>query len=139
MRKVLPLVATAAMYLTFPSLALAEANINACGNQNGYFKTLCMLGTDPGNGKNSVGYVLGLAITLMFIIAVIVALFFLVQGGIKWITSQGDTKNVEGARNQIIAAAVGLAFTFLSYLIINLMLQFFLGTNINSITIPTLQ
>ena len=90
-------------------------------------------------GNNGdIGSTLGPIINLLFFIAAIIALVFLVIGGIKWITSSGEEKNVEGARNQIIAAALGLGVTFLSYLMINLLLNFFLGHGLSQITLPGL-
>ncbi len=102
-------------------------------NNNSVFKVLCGQGS-----TGDVGSVLGPIVNLLFFIAAMIALVFLVIGGIKWITSSGEEKNVEGARNQIIAAALGLGVTFLSYLIINLLLQFFLGKGITGVTLPTL-
>ncbi len=142
MKKLSLFLTSATLYLTLPGLAFAESAINPCQantaattSSNGAFSILCALGMNV-TGATSVGGVLGAVITMMFIVAAIIALWFLVQGGIRWITSQGDTKNVEGARNQIIAAAVGLAVTFLAYLIINILLQFFIGTSLNGISIP---
>lgn len=139
MKKALSFLSIGLAYLTLPSLALAQSagTLNPCQGNTGAFAGLCNLGQDA-SGSKSVGGVLGSVITVLFVIAAIIALWFLVQGGIRWITSQGDTKNVEGARNQIIAAAVGLAVTFLSYLIINLLLQFFIGHTLQDIHIPTI-
>ena len=122
-----------------PLVFANQSSVDPCQTNSGNpgFGVLCKLGMET-NGALSVGGVLGAIINVMFVIAAIIALWFLVQGGIRWITSQGDTKNVEGARNQIMAAAVGMAVTFLAYLIINLLLQFFLGTSLNSIVIPQL-
>lgn len=137
MKKLVALVTSSVIYFGLPALALAQQSLNPCSANSGVFGTLCKLG-QGGTPQTTVGGVLGSVITVMFVIAAIIALWFLVQGGIRWITSQGDTKNVEGARNQIIAAAVGLAVTFLSYLIINLLLQFFIGATLQNITIPTI-
>ena len=139
MRKLLTAVTGSIVFLTATPLAFAQATVDPCQGANASaFGFLCNLGKNQ-NGKFSVGYTLGLLINVMFVIAAMIALWFLVQGGIRWITSQGDTKNVEGARNQIIAAAVGLAVTFLSYLIINVLLQFFIGTSLNNVSIPSLK
>jgi hypothetical protein len=120
MKKVLGIVVSSVTFLALPISSYA-AGVNPCDNNTGGIpQALCTLGQ---NGN--IGSAIGGVINLLFLVAVLVALFYLVQGGIKWITSEGDSKNVEGARNQIIAAAVGLAVTFLSYLILNLLLQFF--------------
>lgn len=134
MKKIIPAISTIA-YFGIPSLALAanQADIgNVCNGLTGQFNILCI-------GSGNAGTVLGAIVNLLFLIAALIALFYLVQGGIRWITSGGDSKQVEGARGQIIAAAVGLAITFLSYLLLNLLLTFFLSTNIGNLQIPTLR
>ena len=73
----------------------------------------------------------------MFIVAVIVALGFLIYGGIKWIISGGDKAGVEAARNTIVAAVVGLVIVFLSYFILNIILGIF-GLSLGTLTLPTL-
>jgi hypothetical protein len=87
----------------------------------------------------SVGGALGTVIQFLFVIAVVLALGFLVFGGIKWITSGGDKGGVEAARNMIIAAIIGLIIVFLAYVVLNLVLTFLTGEGIGSIQIPSLQ
>lgn len=76
-------------------------------------------------------------ITLLFVIAVIVAIFFLVWGGIKWIMSAGDKAKIESARNTIIGGIVGLILVFLAYFIVQLVAGLF-GINIQSLKLPNL-
>jgi hypothetical protein len=83
------------------------------------------------------GDVIGRVITILFIISVIIALAFLIYGGIKWITSGGDKAAVEAARNTIVAAIVGLVIVFLSYFILNIILQAF-GLTFGALQLPRL-
>jgi magnesium-transporting ATPase (P-type) len=69
-----------------------------------------------GFGANIIGVIIG----AMFLIAIFMTLAFIILGGFKWITSQGDPKQLEGARNTIIYAAVGLGITLLSFFIVRL-------------------
>lgn len=62
-------------------------------------------------------------ITVLFVLASISALFLVIYGGIKWITSGGSKDGVESARKTIIFALAGLAVIFLSYFIVNLVGQ----------------
>lgn len=64
-------------------------------------------------------------INLLFIIAIVLALIFLILGGIRWIMSGGDPKAVEGARKQITYAVIGLIVVFLAFLIVNFIGNFF--------------
>ncbi|MDO8269965.1 MAG: hypothetical protein Q7T54_04835 [Candidatus Levybacteria bacterium] len=103
-------------------------NLNPCPKA-GQFSVLC--------GFNDLGAVLGFVITIAFIIAVLIALFFLIWGGIKWITSGGDKGGVEAARNQIIAAVIGLIIVFLAFFILNLVLGLF-GLSLFSLKLPNI-
>lgn len=107
-------------------------SINPCPVDSGAngFSKLC--------GLNFNGNVVGNVLTIGFIIAILIALAFLIFGGIKWITSGGDKAGVEEARNMIVAALVGLVVTFLSYFIINILLQFFGLGGIGALTLPTI-
>ncbi len=129
MKKFIPVIALST-YLLNPATAFA---VDLC-DQNGQFNKLC--GLTSGN----FGNVVGAFITLLFVIAVIVALVFLVWGGLKWILSGGDKSAVEGARNTIVAAVVGLIIVFLAYFILNIVLSFFLGSgfSLSNITVPNI-
>lgn len=59
-------------------------------------------------------------ITWLFELSGTVALFLIIFSGIKFITSGGDAKQVEGARKTLTYAVIGLLVIFFSYLIINL-------------------
>ena len=79
-------------------------------------------GTDTiANNAGRLGANLYGSISFMFIfIIVIVSFLFMVYGGIKWIISSGEEKNVEGAQRIIINASIGLAIAMLSYFFLNI-------------------
>ncbi|HET9946533.1 MAG TPA: hypothetical protein VFQ63_00570 [Patescibacteria group bacterium] len=130
MKKLASLLLPAAAFISFATPAFAD--INACP-QNGQFDALCNL--TAGNLQN----VIGPAITFVFVLATLVALGYLIWGGLKWIMSQGDKNGVETARNHIIAAIIGLVLIFLSYLVINIVLSFFApGASLNHLVLPHL-
>ncbi|HEX8964830.1 MAG TPA: hypothetical protein VF820_00170 [Patescibacteria group bacterium] len=129
MKKIVSIIPAAVSFLALPSLAFAQSIGSVC--PSGSFGNLCL---QSGN----LGSVVGSITNLLFLVAGLIALIYLIIGGIKWVTSEGDSKNVEAARNQIIAAALGLAVTFLSYLIINLILTFLIGQGLSNLTLPQL-
>ncbi len=86
---------------------------------------------------SKLGSYIGTIISIILGIAVIIALFFLIYGGIKWILSGGDKGGVEAARNTIVAAIVGLVITFLAFLIINIIGGLF-NINLLNFTFPSL-
>lgn len=124
------------LYLMVPQVLAVNSSpggdndLNPCQDANNpVLKSACA-------GKN-LGEVLGFVVTIAFVIAVLIALFFLIWGGIKWITSGGDKGGVESARNQIIAAIIGLIIVFLAFFILNLVLGLF-GLSLFNLQLPTL-
>lgn len=61
----------------------------------------------------------------MLAAAVVLALVFLIWGGIKWIIAAGNKERVEGAKRTIIHALVGLAITFTSFYLLNFVGQLY--------------
>ncbi len=60
------------------------------------------------------------AVSFLLLIAFILAFFYLILGGISWLTSGGDKANVETARNKIIAAIIGLIIVAATWAIFQL-------------------
>lgn len=110
-------------YLGLASSAFAQGLI---GCPAAPFDVLCF-------DETSVPGIIGAAITFIFVIAVIIALFYLLLGAVKWIFSGGDKAAVEGARGTITAAIVGLVIVFLVFLVFTILLRFF-GLSIANIT-----
>src|SRR5579872_6028889 len=117
-------------YFIMPSSAFA-ANINIPTCPGGNFSALCL-------GATQLGSVIVNAINLIFVVAALLALVFLIIGGVKWLTSQGEKEGVNKARETIVASIVGLVIIFLSYLIINFVLNLFVGATLFNLSLPTL-
>lgn len=134
MKRLITGASTAAIFLSSVPFAFAEdqgTSVDPC--QSGQFNTLCDLNADKFGGF------VGVLINAIFVIAVIIALAYLIYGGIRWIMSQGDKSKVQDARNHIIAAIIGLIIVFLAYFIINIILGVFLGINITELRLPNLK
>lgn len=96
-------------------------------------------GTDTFKPLTSItasGIVSG-AISLALLVVALVFFFILIMGGLKWVMSGGDQKNVEAARNQITNALIGLAIVFATFAIMKLIETVFGISLLNGITIPT--
>ncbi len=63
------------------------------------------------------------AINIVFIVAILLAFFYLIWAGFDWITSGGDKGKIDGARQKIINVVVGLILVAASYAILTLILQ----------------
>ncbi len=133
MKKVLTaIVSGSAAYLATAGYALAGTSVDPCDGIQSGFDTLCGLSGD------NLGAIIGAAVTFILIVAVLIALFFLIFGGIRWITSGGDKAKVESARGTIIAAIIGLVIAFLAFFILSLALSFF-GLSLSNLQLPTLE
>ncbi len=115
---------------TLPAFAV-DVVVETCPKDSP-FSALCNLKAERFNESFSA------VLALLLIAAVVLALVFLIYGGIKWILSGGDKTAVEGARNHIIAAIVGLIIAFAAFFILNIILHLFLGRSITEITLPRL-
>jgi hypothetical protein len=131
MKKLIAGASSAALFLSSVSFAFAQTKVDPC--ETGQFNALCGLNAEK------FGPFVGVIINAVFVIAVIVALAYLIYGGIRWIMSQGDKSKVQDARNHIIAAVIGLIIVFLAYFIINIILGVFLGINISQLELPNLK
>ncbi len=129
MKKAFALLTPVVAFLSFVPAAAAAETQTLC-SETGRFAALC-------NPKIE-DIILGL-INLIFILSVVVALLYLIWGGFKWLTSGGDKTAVQGAREHIVAAIVGLVIIFMSYFILNFIVQFFLpGFSLDKFTLPNI-
>lgn len=115
------------------SLALASQ-----ANAQGVFQAPGGFGNVFSLSGNNLGKYVGEAVQFILIIATIIALFFLIWGGVRWILSGGDKSKVEEARKTIIGAIVGLVITFLAYFILTTVLSLFGIGGLNSLSLPKL-
>ena len=81
--------------------------------------------TVPQGGLSRLSSILGNAIAIFIIAGIILALAFLVWGGISWITSGGDKAKLQSARSKITGAIVGLILLFLSFFIMSIVSYLF--------------
>ncbi len=109
---------TLCSYLSFALPASASANIKTCPSI-APFNALC--GIDANDLQTAIPNFL----SILLVIGVILAIIFLVWGGVKWILSGGDKAGIESARGIIIGAVVGLVLIFAAFFIFNMLLFFF--------------
>ena len=126
-KKLLAPIAAIIAFLSFAPFAFAQLNISPGGD----FANLNFRAAN-------VSKIIEALIALIFIVAVVIALFFLLWGAVKWIMSGGDKAAVESARGMIVAAVVGLVILFLAFLLLNVLLAFF-GVDIKNIAITPIK
>jgi hypothetical protein len=71
-----------------------------------------------------IGSVINGVLSFVMVIAALLVLFYLILGGIEWITSGGDKGKTESARNKITAAVIGIIILAASFAILQLVLTF---------------
>ena len=86
--------------------------------------------SDPILGRSiTLAEIINFGLSLLFAIGMLASLFFLILGGISWITSGGDKEKLEKSRKTIIFAIIGLIIILLSVIVMNLIGDF-LGVRI---------
>ncbi len=76
-----------------------------------------------------IGQLISAVVGTLLIIAALLAFFYLILGGIQWITSGGDKAGMEAARNKITHAIVGLIIVGAAWAVM-LLVQNFLGISV---------
>ena len=75
------------------------------------------------NAPAAIGpYSQAVAVGTMIFVAGIVAVVAIIIGGLRYILSQGNEKAIEGAKNTILYAVIGLIVAVLAYAIVNFVL-----------------
>lgn len=93
----------------------------------------------PANIKiGDIGMLISALVGTLLIVAALLAFFFLILGGIQWITSGGDKAGMEAARNKITHAIVGLIIVGAAWAVM-ILVQNFLGVTIigGTLNFPT--
>lgn len=113
--------------VALPSMAFAvtqqDINQGLCGGTN---LSLDTSGCDPSaagsDATTHVNSLLTNIINIFSIIVGIIAVFMIIFGGLKYVTSGGDSGNVSSAKNTIIYALVGLVIVALAQFIVKYVL-----------------
>jgi len=100
-----------------------------------------IINIEPPEGmKGVMGYsipgIVSALVQLGLVAGAIVAFFFLIIGGIKWITAGGDKEQTTKAQGTITAAIIGLVVVFAAWAIIRLIESFFKISIISNLQIP---
>ena len=80
--------------------------------------------TNPGTGGSLEGVIKTVVQVLLFIIGA-VAVIMIVIGGLKYVTSNGDSAAVTSAKNTILYSIVGLIVAMVAYAIVGFVIQQF--------------
>lgn len=89
----------------------------------------------PGVPDVGISPIIQTGVSFLFVTAIILTLFFLIYGGIRWIISGGNKEKVAQARQTLTYAIIGLIVVLLSFFIINVIGGIF-AVNLLSVPLP---
>lgn len=75
------------------------------------------------SGTSKINSIVTTVINIFSIVVGVVAVIMIILGGFKYITSNGDSNNVSGAKNTIIYAIIGLVIVALAQFIVQFVLN----------------
>lgn len=78
---------------------------------------------DDGTAGQKVDDIIKLVINIFSLLVGVVAIIMIIVGGLKYITSGGDSGNVTGAKNTILYAIVGLVVVALAQITVKFVLS----------------
>lgn len=107
-----------AQIIRLPTLPPVKGTPQPTIEFQGPFPTL--VGTQGKIRFESLGDVLSLALQYVFPVAGFLLFILIVVGGFQWLTSAGDPKKIEGARNRITYAVVGFILLVASYWLVKI-------------------
>ena len=120
---------TGLLFAVIPLLtpAVAHAQNTSPNIQNGLNTGTCLNTTSPdcevGNGEEAVNNIITTVINIFSLVVGVVSVIMIIVGGLKYITSGGDSGNVSGAKNTILYAIVGLVIVALAQVIVRFVLS----------------
>lgn len=82
-------------------------------------------GCDPGatqQAQSDVERIIETVINILSMVVGVIAVIFIIIGGLKYITSSGDANNVNSAKNTIMYALIGLVIVALAQIIVRFVL-----------------
>ena len=74
----------------------------------------------PNTGGEFGQNLLRTGIEALIVIAIVLAIFFMIWGAIQWILSEGDKEKLQKAKNRLTFAIIGLIIALVAFLVINI-------------------
>ena len=112
-----PALAPAAVY------AAPDINQGLCNGANlTADDTTCDTQTEGTTANKKINNIITTVINLFSLVVGVVAVIMIIIGGLKYITSGGDSGNITGAKNTILYAVIGLVVVALAQFIVKFVL-----------------
>ncbi len=88
-------------------------------------------------GGAALGNLIGNLVGALFIAGFLLTFFYLILGGISWITAGGDKQKLQEAREKITNALIGLIIVGAAFALSSLVARFF-GLDLENLSIPSI-
>jgi hypothetical protein len=112
------------MYVTTQADATATSSTTISTESGKTLRVIEKPIVPPQGYAKDVSSLINSLLSLVMVVATLLVLFFLIMGGIEWITSGGEKSKTEAARNKITSAIIGLIILASSYAILLILLRF---------------
>lgn len=128
-KKISQFLTSAVLVLAATALPLAAVGgvVSAQSIQEGLEKGTCLNTTDVNCGvedpDDAVNNIITVVINVFSLVVGVISVIMIIIGGLKYITSGGDSGNVSGAKNTILYAIIGLVVVALAQVIVRFVLQ----------------
>lgn len=128
--RLMPRVMAAGLVLLMSILFIAPSSVSAdpslCDGLSPEKKGVCLVDPIAYNEDNSGEGVYGLIediINIFSIVVGVISVIMIIIGGLKYITSSGDSNNVTSAKNTILYAVIGLVVVAFAQIIVLFVLE----------------
>lgn len=74
------------------------------------------------NASTTISSILAKVINVLSVIVGVIAVIMIIVGGLKYITSGGESGNISGAKNTIVYALIGLVIVALAQVLVHFVL-----------------
>lgn len=101
----------------------AQANIQGSLCDGANLEVGSTAGCDPQGTTDKVNSTIALVINIFSVVVGVVAVIMIIIGGLKYITSSGDSNNITSAKNTILYAIIGLVVVALSQFVVKFVLS----------------
>ncbi len=98
-------------------------NCGASLNASGIDDPAANCPTSGGAAGTRVDNIITLVINIFSLIVGVVSVIMIIIGGLKYITSGGDSGNITGAKNTILYAIIGLVVVALAQVVVKFVLE----------------
>ena len=108
---------------TAPNCTGTSSNIQGCLAEGACLGTDAQTCTAASNSNDSVNKIITTVINIFSLVVGVVSVIMIIIGGLRYITSGGDSGNVTNAKNTILYAIVGLVIVALAQIIVHFVLS----------------